>query len=113
MFCHLAGFALFLPFFIVPVGQIIAPLVLWHLKKDTSRFIYDQGIEALNFQISISTYLLISAALTFVFIGIPLLLAVIIFDIVMIIKAADKASRGEYYRYPLTLRLIREDSPWR
>jgi hypothetical protein len=106
MFCHLAGFALIVPV-VIPVGQIVAPLVLWLLKKEGSPFIDDQGREALNFQISMTIYFLASILLMFIIIGIPLFLALIIFDIVMIITAADKASKGEHYRYPFNLRLVK------
>ncbi|MGD9347420.1 MAG: DUF4870 domain-containing protein, partial [Candidatus Aminicenantes bacterium] len=40
------------------------------------------------------------------FVGIFLLIAVGIFSLIMIIIATVKASNGERYRYPLTLRLI-------
>lgn len=103
MFCHLAGFAFFIPIFI---GQIIAPLILWLVKKDESSYIDDQGKEALNFQISITIYLAVAALFFLVLIGIPIFLALILYDIVMIIKAVNAVSKGEYFRYPYTIRLI-------
>ncbi|NLE29456.1 MAG: DUF4870 domain-containing protein [Phycisphaerae bacterium] len=103
MFCHLAGFALFIPLFI---GQIVAPLILWLIKKDESSFVDDQGKEALNFQITMTIYLAIAAFLSFILIGIPILFLLVIFDIVMMIKAVNAVTKGEYFRYPYTLRLI-------
>jgi uncharacterized Tic20 family protein len=38
---------------------------------------------------------------------IPLLLAYATAVVIFIIIAAVKASRGEYYRYPLTIRMVR------
>lgn len=102
MLCHLSGFAGYL----VPFGNIIGPLVIWLIKKDQYAFVDDQGKEALNFQISIMIWAAVAIALCFVIIGIPLLIAVIIFSVVMTIVAAIKANEGEYYRYPLTIRLI-------
>ena len=62
MICHLAGLAGLIP--VVPVvGSIIGPLVVWQLKKDEFGFVDEQGKEAVNFQISILLYLLISAIL--------------------------------------------------
>jgi uncharacterized Tic20 family protein len=103
MFCHLAGFAFFIPIFI---GQIIAPLILWLVKKDESSYVDDQGKEALNFQISMTIYFAIAAMLFFVLIGFPIFLALILFDIVMMIKAINAVTKGEYFRYPYTIRLI-------
>jgi len=102
MLCHLSAFAGYL----VPFGNVLGPLIIWLIKKDQYAFVDDQGKEALNFQISIMIWAAISAVLCFVIIGIPLLIAVIIFSIVMTIVAAIKANGGEAYRYPLTIRLI-------
>lgn len=102
MLCHLSAFAGYL----VPFGNVLGPLIIWLIKKDQYAFVDDQGKEALNFQISIMIWAAISAVLCFVIIGIPLLIAVIIFSIVMTIVAAIKANGGESYRYPLTIRLI-------
>lgn len=104
MICHLAGLTLFL----MPlISNIIAPFIVWQIKKEDDLFIDEKGKEALNFQISISIYALASIPLVFVCIGVILLPAVIIFDIVCIIIAALKSNNGEYYRYPLTIRLIK------
>ena len=102
LFCHVSAFAMF----IFPFGNILAPLIIWLIKKDEMPLVDDQGKESLNFQISITIYLLIAGILTLLIIGIPLLIAIGIFDIVMIIIAAIKANEGEKYRYPLTIRLV-------
>ena len=52
-------------------------------------------------------YFIISAILTVILIGIVLLIALAIFDIVVLIIATIKANGGEKYRYPLTIRLIK------
>ena len=106
MFCHLAGLA----GFVIPVivSGIIAPLIIWQVKKDDHPFIDENGKEALNFQISIGIYEFVSALLIFVFcIGAVLLPAVAIFDLVLLIIAAVKANNGQSYRYPLTIRFIK------
>jgi len=103
MLCHIAGLALYTP---VPFGNIIGPLIVWLIKKDEYPFVDDQGKESLNFQISITLYLVISAVLVLALIGILLLIAVTIFDLVVIIIAAVKANQGIAYRYPLCIRFI-------
>lgn len=106
MFCHLAGLA----GFVVPVilSGIIAPLIIWQIKKDDSPFIDEHGKEALNFQISIGIYALVSLLLIPVFcIGAFLLTAVGIFNLVFLLIAAIKANNGSHYRYPLCIRFIK------
>ena len=42
MFCHLSGLAALLP--ILPViGGIIAPLIIWQIKKDEHPYVNEQG----------------------------------------------------------------------
>ena len=104
MFCHLAALAAFVG---IPLGNVIGPLVVWLIKKDEFPFVNEQGKESLNFQISMSIYALVCFPLMFVLIGIPLLIAVVIADLVLVIMAALKANEGIAYRYPLTIRLIK------
>ena len=103
MFIHLSG----LVGYFIPFGNIIAPFILWMMKKDQSSFIDDQGKEAINFQITITIYAVISAVLILLLIGIALIFVVGLLALIFIIIAAIKANEGVYYRYPLTLRLVK------
>jgi uncharacterized Tic20 family protein len=103
MLCHIGALA----GFIIPFGNIIAPLVIWSMKKADSPLIDDQGKESLNFQISISIASIVAWILIVIVIGVPLLVALGIFDIVMIIIAGIKANDGEKYRYPVNIRLVK------
>ena len=104
MLVHLTALAQF----IIPTfGNIIGPLVIWLIKKDQSAWVDKQGKEALNFQISITIYTFVSFILAFILIGIPLLIAIGIFWLVMVIIASIKANEGEDYRYPLSIRFIK------
>ncbi len=106
MFCHLGGLAMFIP--ILPViGNVIAPLIIWQIKKDDYPFVDEQGKEAVNFQISMLIYGLVSAILIVACIGAVLLPAVVIVDVVFLLIAAVKANDGHHYRYPLTIRFIK------
>jgi len=105
MFCHLAGLAGYL---IPAIGNIIGPLIVWLVKREEDPFIDGQGKEAVNFQISMTIYALISAALIPLFcIGGFLLIAVGIVDLILLIVAAIKANNGEPYRYPIAIRFIK------
>lgn len=92
---------------LVPFGNIIGPLVMWLIKREQSPVIDAAGKEALNFQISCTIYAVVSALMIFILIGIPLLFVVGVISVVFAIIAAVKASNGEFYRYPLTIRFLR------
>ena len=89
----------------------LAPLIVWLVQKGKGQFVEDQAKEALNFQIlmvivSVACAIL-STVIAFVGVWVPLWglpwLAVLVFGIM----GAMAANRGEYYRYPLNLRLIK------
>ncbi|HET8705442.1 MAG TPA: DUF4870 domain-containing protein, partial [Pseudomonadales bacterium] len=90
-FCHLAAFAGFL---IPLIGNMLGPLIIWMLKRDEYAFVREQGKEALNFQITISIAGLLCSLLFFLVIGHLLLGLLLIFNVVSIIIAAVKTSRG-------------------
>ncbi|MBM4105332.1 MAG: DUF4870 domain-containing protein [Phycisphaerae bacterium] len=102
MLGHVTAFA----GFVVPFGNILGPLVIWLVKKDSMPFAADQAREALNFNITYTIAMLVSAALVLVLIGIPLLVGLTIAWLVLTIVATVKSSSGVRYRYPLTFRLV-------
>ena len=134
MLCHLASLVWIPLIFVAPFPfiNILGPLVVWVLKKNEHPFIDAQGKESLNFQISFTLYSLIvgiiavivalvfvggnifyilqALLLLFALAGIWLvLLAVLIgfLQFVLVIIASVKASNGEFYRYPFTIRFIK------
>lgn len=104
VFCHLGGFAFYLLGF--ALGHILVPLALWLIKRDRSAFVEAHGREALNFQISVTFYAIVVGALCFVLVGFLLIPVLAGFHIVLMIVASVRASQGEPYRYPLTIRLL-------
>ncbi len=103
MFAHLSA----LIGFLIPLGSILGPLIVWQIKKAEFPFVDDQGKEALNFQITIAIAVIVCIILSFVLIGLLLLPVVGIAALVLTIIAGVKANNGETYRYPMTLRLIK------
>jgi uncharacterized Tic20 family protein len=104
MVAHLSAFAMFVfPF----GGNIIAPLIVWLTRRDTSAFVEAEAREALNFNISVSLGWLVCGLLTFAGIGIPLGVVLFLCWLVMTIIAAVKATEGVGYRYPFSLRLVK------
>ena len=104
MFCHLGAFAQFVG---VPFGGLIAPIVIWQIKKDAHPFIDEQGKESVNFQLSVLVAVIACIPLCFILIGFLLLVVVGIGNIVYIILAALAANKGEHYRYPVSIRFIK------
>lgn len=96
MLCHLSG-----------LFTIFGPLIIWLIKKDESKFIDENGKQALNFQISIFIYSIIASILIVILIGIPLLIAIGIFDLIMIIIASIKAADGQVFQYPLSIQILK------
>ncbi len=103
MLCHLSALA----GFVIPLGNILGPLVIWLIKKDEYPLVADQGKEALNFQISMTLYYIVSIILIIVLIGILLLIALALFSLIITIVAMVKANEGVAYRYPLCIRFIK------
>ncbi len=124
MLCHLSVFS----GFVIPFGNIFGPLTVWLMKRDSIPEVMEQGKEAMNFQISMLLYSLI---LVVVFIaallgfaaevesdtaGLKPLLATFgwlfgfivigLLELVCVIIATVRASRGETFHYPLSIRFI-------
>ena len=95
--------------FMIPGINIVIPLVIWFIKRDKSPYIDHHAREELNFQITLSVVIAIWIALKMMLVGLlllPLVPIAIILVLIFMVRAAIIASRGEYYRYPVTLRLV-------
>lgn len=118
MFCHVAVLAAF----IFPFGHIIGPLVVWLAKKEQYPLVDDQGKESVNFQITMTIFVVILLVVFIVGLlvsvagdaGFPatlilslggmLLLGII--NMIFVILAAIRSYHGERYRYPFSIRFI-------
>lgn len=90
------------------IGGVIAPLIIWIIKKDQSPYIEQHAREALNFQITVLIVYILLIPLTFVTCGIAgfLYIPVLVVDIVFCIIAALAANQGQHYTYPISLRFV-------
>ena len=86
------------------VAPILAPLIIYLVKKNESAFIEAHAKESLNFQI---TLILICIGLVITIIGIVVIWIVAIIALVLVVLATIKASEGKLYRYPVTIRFIK------
>ncbi len=91
------------------VAGFIVPLIIWLVNKDNAAkgFLNDQAKEALNFQITVAIAYVACIVLSVIIIGGLLMPVVWIVNLVFCILAALKANAGEFYRYPVTIRLIK------
>lgn len=103
----IAHLSALLGFVLWGVGNVLGPLIVWLVKRGEMPFVDDQGREALNFQITIFLAGLMCSSMIFLGVGVPLLFALSVFDLVFAIIGAIKASEGVAYRYPINLRLIK------
>ena len=101
--CHITALAGFL----IPFGNIIGPLVVWLIKKDQMPSVDQHGKESVNFQISMTIYYIVCLVLFLVAIGVFLLPIVLLANLILTIVATIKASNGEFYSYPATIRFIK------
>ncbi|MFZ4583918.1 MAG: DUF4870 domain-containing protein [Acidimicrobiia bacterium] len=105
---------------IAQAGPIVvgfwAPLIIFLIKKDESAFVRENAVESLNFSITwgiaaigLWVFSFILAAVTNGIGGLvyclicPLWIAAVVFHII----AAVAVNKGESYKYPINLRLIK------
>src|SRR5436190_14870128 len=101
--CHALGFA----GFVFPFGNILGPLIVWLMKKSESPSVDTHGKEALNFQISMTIWILLCSITFLVLVGFVLVPAAVVTHIVLTLIGTIKAGNGELYHYPLTIRFIK------
>lgn len=100
--CHLSA----LLGYLLPFGHVVGPLAVWLAKRRTFPAVEQAGREVLNFQLSITLYVLGSLFLSFFLIGIAILFLVVAFHFSAVLYASLRAQRGQIIQYPLTIKLI-------
>ncbi|WP_348787760.1 DUF4870 domain-containing protein [Leifsonia sp. NPDC080035] len=95
---------------LVHVGGIlfnwIPALIGYLVLKDRGPFVRAHTATALNFQITLFIAYVVGWILTIVGIGLLILLAVWVVNIVFSIIAAVKANQGAYYVYPVAIKFV-------
>lgn len=111
----LAHASAFIQFLGVP--SVVGPLIVWLLRRDDP-IVEPHARAALNFQLSLLIYFLFGGVVAFVafvtIIGIPIAALIVIFLLVLLflellfaLLATLAASRGQLYRYPMSLELVK------
>jgi len=102
MFLHLsllAGLA-------APGAGLVAPILIWQIKKTEYPELDDHGKAVVNWIISFVIYVTVSALLVMVVVGIPLLVVLGVLAVVFPIVGAIKANNGEVWNYPMSIRFF-------
>ena len=93
------------------IAGFIVPLIMWLINKDKPEksWLTDQSKESLNFQITIVIAIVIAIILMTVTLGLLFFLPALvgIVNIVFCILGGVASNKGESYRYPFALRLIK------
>lgn len=97
----------------VPFLGFLVPLVIYLVKRNTSRFVRGQAAQALNLSITALLYtvcvLIVGSILALdtigvaLLIGVPLVAALWLATLFFVVRAAAAASRGDYFRVPAWL----------
>lgn len=100
--------------FLGGVASFVGPLVVWLIRREDDAFAAAHALEALNFNlltlgVVIAGFVVGFATLGFgfIFTG-PLLLVFGVLWLIWTIQASMAASRGEAYRYPISIRFIQQ-----
>lgn len=87
----------------LPLG-FLGPLLVWLVKRNEFPAVDEHGREAANFQITMGGLQFILAIIPII--GWFFLIPAMFINIGLSIFASVKASHGEQYRYPFSLRLL-------
>jgi uncharacterized Tic20 family protein len=101
----------------VGIPSLVGPLVVWLAKKDNDAYVAAHSLHALNFNISVLIYTIVGSMALGLFglitLGIGLLLAIpvviiaFVVWVVLVIQGGLAASRGEQFRYPMTIDFVK------
>ncbi|MGW7976642.1 DUF4870 domain-containing protein [Staphylococcus xylosus] len=87
--------------------SLIAPLIIWLIKRDESPFVDRAGKNYLNFLLSYLIWVTVATIAIFIIIGIIILPILVLLNFIFTIVAAVKAYNGEDYLPPLSIRFFK------
>ena len=96
---HLSHFA----GWIIPVLGLVAPILIWQMKKNDLPGLDAHGKNVANWILSELIYGFVAGLLCIVLIGIPLLIVLGLMATIFPIIAAVKGNNGEVWAYPLAI----------
>ena len=98
----------------LPLVAVVAPTILWLVKKDQSPYLDQTGKEVVNFNITaaicvfaLQALFLLTAWLYIGYVFLPVMWLVHVAWLVLTGISAYNAIEGKFYRFPVSLRLIK------
>lgn len=104
MWLHLSQLA---GYVLIPVVGLVAPIAIWSMKRAESPFVDQNGKVVINWLLSALIYFAVGVVLSFVLIGLLILIPMYVIGMVFPIIGAIKAAQGETWSYPLTIRFLK------
>ena len=86
--------------------SFLPPLIIWLVFRGRGPYLENQAKESLNFQLTLLIAYIVGGVLVIVGIGLIILLAAWVVSIVFGIMAAVAVSKYEWYRYPISIRMV-------
>lgn len=86
---------------------IFPGLIIYLLKKDESSYVAEHAKEALNFQISLTIFYIISGVLVLLLVGLLFFVILYFANIILCVIATIKANDNILYRYPFSIRFVK------
>jgi uncharacterized Tic20 family protein len=93
----------------LPLGHLVLPFWFWRKSRHLSKFNDEQGLAALNFQISLTVYLLLSLLVVYLMVGFLMIAILFCLHLVSVLWNVKRASAGEVARYPLSMAVLKAD----
>lgn len=94
---HLSGLFLFL----------LPPVIIWLLKRDEVDKMKEQGIDVINFQLSMWIIMVPCGILAFLLITIPVIIFMGFFSTVIILINTFKVINNQPYKYPMSIKILK------
>ena len=112
--CHLSPLTLLIG---IPIANVVAPFVIWFIRKNNSPATDQHGRAVLNFQLTMTLCFAILLLLSILigkvsilgFLSIPIALGMrawAYLNIFFILRAAYESAQGKLYPYPFSIRFI-------
>ena len=92
--------------YLIPYGGMVIPIAMWIYGRDRNPSVNEHGKEIVNFIISYCIYSVVVIILCFVLVGFILLPFFLVLGLLAPIFGAIAASKGQSFRYPLTIRFF-------
>ncbi len=89
------------------VAPLLAPLIIYLIKKDESKYVEWHAKESLNFQITLIIGYIVGFLTIIIIVGIVILALLGLIGLILVIVATVRASENKLYRYPFNIRIIK------